>query len=92
MTSGIPGNVNMKAGWEKFCQKSNQKNRLEGKRFLMHEFQPTDVVARVVILSWQISDRVINFFNNWIHVVAHLFIMLYYKRLTLWSHKLTWSL
>jgi len=25
------------------------------------------------------------------YVEAHLFIMLYYKGLTLWSHKLTWS-
>ena len=30
-------------------------------------------------------------FNKLIHVVAHLFIVLYYKRLTLRSHKLTWS-
>ena len=34
---------------------------------------------------------VIKFFNNLIHVIAHVSIMLYYKRLTLWSYKLTWS-
>jgi len=47
--------------------------------------------------GWEkaLSEKVysLNFFNNLIHVVAHRFIgcTMYYKRLTLWSHKLTWS-
>ena len=36
------------------------------------------------------KPTVIKFFNNMIHVVAHLFITLHYG-LTLWSPKLTWS-
>jgi len=38
-----------------------------------------------------VSSYSYKIFNKLIHVAAHLFIVLYYKRLTLWSHKLTWS-
>ena len=82
LRSVIKINVNMKSGWENPVRKA-RKMVSRARASALDDVYKLLNSSSELVKYMQYQAIVIKFFNNLIHVVAHLLIMLYYKRLTL---------